>query len=71
MEVREYLKDYYENYDEDGRLKSRHGSVEFLTTVRYIEKYLKPGMKIIERCIIYSPKMINCKRRVRRYVLQI
>lgn len=38
MEVREYLKDYYENYDEDGRLKSRHGSVEFLTTVRYVEK---------------------------------
>ena len=39
---------YYLNYDEDGRLASRHGSVEFLTTMRYIEKYLTDGAKIIE-----------------------
>ena len=40
--------DYYTNYDEEGRLLSRHGSVEFLTTMHYIEKYLKPGDKILE-----------------------
>ena len=39
---------YYQNYDEEGRLASRHGSVEFLTTMRYIEKYLTDGAKIIE-----------------------
>jgi len=48
METNEYLKQYYKNYDEDGRLISRHGSVEFLTTVRYVEKYLRDGMKILE-----------------------
>ena len=44
----EFLNDYYSNYDEEGRLLSRHGSVEFLTTTRYIDKYLSKGMKILE-----------------------
>ena len=35
-----YLEDYYNNYDEDGRLLSRHGQVEYLTTMRYIGQYL-------------------------------
>lgn len=48
METFKALTEYYGNYDEDGRLASRHGSVEFLTTMRYIEKYLKPGMRILE-----------------------
>ena len=48
MKDNQYLIDYYSNYDEDGRLDSRHNSVEFLTTMRYIERYLKPGDKIIE-----------------------
>ena len=48
MQRKEALKNYYETHDEDARLRSRHGTVEFLTTVKYIEKYLKPGMKIIE-----------------------
>ena len=43
-----YLENYYSNYDEEGRLASRHGQVEFLTTMRYIEKYLHPGMRILE-----------------------
>ena len=33
-----YLIDFYRHYDEDGRLASRHGSVEFLTTMHYIRK---------------------------------
>lgn len=48
METLKALTDYYSNYDEEGRLLSRHGSVEYLTTMRYIEKYLKPGMRILE-----------------------
>lgn len=43
-----YIVNFYNNYDEDNRLALRHGSVEFLTTMRYIEKYLKPNSKIIE-----------------------
>ena len=48
MEVKQYLEHYYEQYDEDGRLRSKHGMVEFLTTLKYIECYLKPGMRILE-----------------------
>lgn len=42
------LAAYYNNYDENGRLISRHGQVEFLTTMRYIERYLSPGAKVME-----------------------
>ena len=42
------IADYYKNYDEEGRLLSRYGMVEFITTMNYIEKYLKPDAKIIE-----------------------
>lgn len=48
METFECLKQFYENYREDERLTSRHGRVEFFTTVRYVEKYLKEGMKLLE-----------------------
>ena len=48
MQTNQYLIDFYNNYDEDNRLKSKHGSVEFLTTMRYIEKYIQPGNRILE-----------------------
>jgi ubiquinone/menaquinone biosynthesis C-methylase UbiE len=48
MEALEYLANYYSNYDEDGRLLSKHGQVEFLTTMRYIEKYLIQDARILE-----------------------
>ena len=35
-----YLIEFYNTYDEDSRLRSRHGSVEFLTTMHYVELYL-------------------------------
>lgn len=35
-----YLEEYYNNYDEDGRLLSRHGQVEYLTTMKYIHECL-------------------------------
>ena len=36
-----FLEQYYNNYDEEGRLLSRHGQVEYLTTMRYIEEALE------------------------------
>jgi len=39
---------YSTRCDEDARLLSQHGQVEYLTTMRYIEKYLRPGMKVLE-----------------------
>ena len=44
----EYLNEYYTTHNEDARLLSRRGSVEFLTSISYIEKYLREGMRIIE-----------------------
>ena len=46
--VIEEIRNYYDNYDEDGRLLPRHGQVEYLTTMRYIEKYLAPGARVCE-----------------------
>ena len=48
METFKALTEFYSGYDEDGRLLSKHGRVEYLTTMRYIEKYLRPGMRILE-----------------------
>ena len=48
MEVLKVLTEYYGSYDEENRLCSQHGRVEFLTTMRYVEKYLKPGMRVLE-----------------------
>ncbi len=44
-----HLVDFYTTHcDEDSRLLSKHGRIEFLTTVKYIGKYLNDGMKIME-----------------------
>lgn len=48
METKEYLTNYYETYDENGRLISKHGMVEYITTMKYVEKYLKPNMRVLE-----------------------
>jgi len=44
-----YLSRFYETRcDEDARLLSLPGQVEFRTTMRYIERYLQPGMRVLE-----------------------
>ena len=48
MTTNQYIVDFYNNYNEDERLTSQHGMVEFLTTMRYINKYIKPGDSVIE-----------------------
>lgn len=48
MDTLQVLTQFYGSYDEDNRLCSRHGMVEYLTTLRYIEKYLQAGMRILE-----------------------
>lgn len=49
QEVKELLENYYSGYEEEKRLvKDKAHMVEFLTTTRYIDKYLKPGDKILE-----------------------
>lgn len=34
------LEDYYNHFDEEGRLDTRHGQVEFVTAIKYIEEEL-------------------------------
>ena len=49
MERDEVLNKFYnDSCNEDVRLDSKHGQVEFLTTTKYIEEYLKPDSKILE-----------------------
>ena len=45
-----YLVDYYSRYDEDGRLLSQHGQVEYITTMKYIHQALAgdKSKKILE-----------------------
>lgn len=42
------LEDYYNKFNEEKRLNSRHGQVEFLISMKYIHDYLKPGDKILD-----------------------
>lgn len=48
MKITKELATFYELKNEELRLESRCGMVEYLTTMRYIEKYLQPGMRVIE-----------------------
>ena len=41
-------KFYNEACDEDTRLDAKHRQLEFLTTDKYVQKYLKPGCRILE-----------------------
>ena len=48
-QLNEILNNFYQNYcDEDTRLDPKHRQLEFFTTDRYVQKYLKPGCRIIE-----------------------
>ena len=44
----ERLIEYYNKFNEDKRLTTMHGQVEFLTAMKYIHKYIKKGDKILE-----------------------
>ena len=48
-EVDEIIINHYNNYDEDARLvKEQARRVEYITTITYIDKYLKKGDRILE-----------------------
>ncbi len=42
------IVDYYNNYNEDGRLTRKSRLPEYLNTMKYIEKYLTADSKILE-----------------------
>lgn len=44
----ENLIKYYNKFNEEKRLNSKHGQIEYLTALKYINEYLKPNDKIID-----------------------
>lgn len=42
------LEDYYSHFDEDHRLQTKHGYVEYVTNMKYIQQYLEPGSTILD-----------------------
>ena len=48
LAVKRELEQRYQQIDEDSRLLSVSGRVEFLTTLTYIRKYFEPGCKLLE-----------------------
>ncbi len=46
--AQEYVKAYYNTYDEESRFERRFNAVEYITTMRYIKQYLSPGMRVAE-----------------------
>ena len=42
------LINYYNKFNEDKRLNTKHAQVEFLTAMKYIKDYLKKGDKILD-----------------------
>lgn len=45
----EIVSSFYDEIDEDSRLnKSRHGQLEYATTMEYIHRYVKKGAKVLE-----------------------
>lgn len=39
------LEEYYNKFNEEKRLNSRHGQVEFITSMKYIHDYIDPSIK--------------------------
>ena len=49
MTRKEVVNGFYAQYDGAGRLESdKQGEVEYIVTMNYIHRYLKPGMKVAE-----------------------
>ena len=46
---KEIVSSFYDQYDEDGRLgRTRHGQLEYHTTMTYIHRYAAKGSKVLE-----------------------
>ena len=48
MNTQEVLKEFYSSREEDKRLLSKHGNVEFYITTEYIDNYLRRDDRILE-----------------------
>ncbi len=45
----EIVSDFYGKYEEDNRLlKTRHGQLEYITTMHFIHRYARKGSRVLE-----------------------
>ncbi len=44
----EFLNNHYKDGQEEGRLKTKVGNIEYITTMKMIHEYLQEGMRILE-----------------------
>lgn len=51
-----HLENYYSNYDEEGRLLSKHGQVEFRTTMKYIHEMINSTDRLSEVAAVTPEK---------------
>ena len=42
------VNQFYATHNEEERLEGKCGQIEFMTTMEYIHRYLKPGMRVLE-----------------------
>ena len=47
-DFKEKLSSFYNKFNENKRLDTRHGQVEFLTSLNYIHEYIKTGDRIVD-----------------------
>ncbi len=57
-QIREHLNNYYITHDEDSRLMSQHGQVEYITTMKYIRESIQD---------IINPKILEVGAGTGRY----
>lgn len=48
MDAREILRGFYAGHEEDSRLATRAGGLEWAVTTRYIDRYLRRGGRILD-----------------------
>ena len=46
--VANYIIEETNKFNEDKRLNSRHGKIEFITAINYINKYIKKNDKVLD-----------------------
>lgn len=63
------LEKYYNKFNEEKRLGSRHGQVEFTTSMKYIHEYLPEdkSAKILDVGAGTALQCSPCRRRLRCY----
>jgi len=64
------LEKYYNKFNEEKRLGSRHGQVEFTTSMKYIHEYPRMKIKGKKRRVIHNKSQVSNDRRIIIAVLQ-